>query len=281
MPSEMAFGGIEAGGTTFVASLAVGDPTNVVDYKRFPTTSSPEETYQTALDWFAQTGKPIGALGIATFGPVCLNRASASYGQIGATPKKGWRQYNILSFLSSKLPNVPIGIDTDVNAAALAELQYGTGRGANLHSLAYITVGTGVGVGLCVDGKSLIGMSHAEAGHIRVPRHESDPKDTFQGVCPSHGDCVEGDPVWDLVGYYLGQLCASICLMVSPERIVLGGGVPQRACLLASVEKHFVASINGYVDVPSGYIRKSALSVGPGVVGSQEVAYRAYHSKQG
>lgn len=200
---------------------------------------------------------------------------------------------------------VPVGIDTDVNAAALAELQYGTGRGANLHSLAYITVGTGVGVGLCVDGKSLIGMSHAEAGHIRVPRHESDPKDTFQGVCPSHGDCVEGlasataiaarlsihesalpavpdsDPVWDLVGYYLGQLCASICLMVSPERIVLGGGVPQRACLLASVEKHFVASINGYVDVPSGYIRKSALSVGPGVVGSQEVAYRAYHSKQG
>lgn len=182
-----------------------------------------------------------------------------------------------------------------MNGAAIAELKHGVGRGRDLRSLVYITIGTGVGVGICIDQKPLIGVSHAEAGHVRVGRH---PDDTFAGICPFHGDCVEGmssataiaarlrrtpdqlqnvaddDPVWDLIGFYLGRLCANLILTVSPEQIVLGGGVARRASLIPIVRREVDEALSGYVAglVSADMVQQSHLDPSAGVVGSHQLA---------
>lgn len=231
-------GAIEAGGTKFV--LAAGaDPAAPLRRHVIPTTS-PEETLNAAASWFEQQGG-ISALGIACFGPVDLDRGSPTWGHVMTTPKPGWSGCDVAGFLGRRL-DVPVGFETDVNAAALAEYQVARGEGAS--SLAYVTVGTGIGGGLVIDGAPVHGAAHPEMGHL-FPRRE--PGDEgFAGVCPFHHDCLEGlasgpaitarwgvalselapdHPAHAIIAGYLAQLCQAIAAVTAVERVVLGGGV--------------------------------------------------------
>ena len=254
--------GLELGGTKCLALLAEG--TRIVDRVRIPTTT-PAKTLA-ALDavlarWWAAT--PYAALGIASFGPLGLDPARADYGHITTTPKPGWAGTDVLGHFRRAVA-VPIGFDTDVTGAALAEYLWGDAQGLDVNL--YITIGTGIGGGAIVNGRPLRGLLHPEIGHIRVPRA---PGDTFPGTCRLHGDCVEGlasgpaiaaragrpatdlpadDPVWRNVGQELGQLCATLILALSPQRIALGGGVTGgHPDLLAMIRAAALAALNGYV----------------------------------
>ena len=234
--------GIELGGTKCIAVLGSGE--QIVDRRIFPTTT-PEETLGAAIallrQWDDQS--PIAAIGIASFGPIRVNPAAPDFGTILATPKPGWGGTQILGEVSRNL-SCPIAIDTDVNAAALAEYAQGAARGCS--SVVYLTIGTGLGGGVLIDGRPVHGRMHPEIGHIRVRRMSGD---TFTGACPFHGDCIEGlvagpalearlpvhpgeldrtDPAWDAVGLDLAELLAQLMLTLSPERIVIGGGVSMR-----------------------------------------------------
>jgi fructokinase len=290
--SRPLYGAIEAGGTKF-ACAAVSGPEELVDGLRaeIPTTS-PSATLSAVAEFFARVQRergPLAGIGIAAFGPVDIDPRSSGWGCMLATPKRGW------SGVSLKDPferfGCRIAIDTDVNAAALAEAHLGAGIG--LRSLAYITVGTGIGGGLVIDGRSVQGMLHPEMGHILVRR---DPRDTdFGGICPFHRDCLEGlasgpalmarwrDPVesWqeahpglEIAGGYLGQLAATAALMVSCERIVLGGGVMSSGRLLPFVRQAAERQLNGYLPVASRaggferYIVAAALGSLAGLTGA-------------
>jgi fructokinase len=245
-------GGIEAGGTKFV--LAVGSsPTHITARHTIPTTT-PEETLCKSSEWFEGQGR-ISSLGIASFGPVELDKASSQWGHITNTPKAGWQDSDITGYFRQRL-GVEVGFDTDVNGAALAEYRHGAGKDGTLTSLAYITVGTGIGGGLVINSKPVHGAGHPEIGHIFPRRHPSDL--TFAGLCPHHQDCLEGlasgpaiSERWgktlsdlplqheahDIVAYYLGQLCHTLFAATSVEVIVLGGGVMRTDGLLERVQQ--------------------------------------------
>lgn len=253
-------GGIEAGGTKFV--LAVGhSPTEITARHQIPT-RSPEETLGEAARWFARHS-PLAAIGIATFGPAVVDPADPAWGHIGRTPKPGWSGCDMAGFFAREL-SVPVGFDTDVNGAALAESRLGAGRDAG--SLAYVTVGTGIGGGLVIDGKAVHGAAHPEMGHTLPRRHRADMD--FGGVCPVHGDCLEGlasgpaimarwgrslsdlpgdHEAHDVIAHYLGGLCLSIFAMTAAEIIVLGGGVAKSPGLLARVREAWAALDNRYL----------------------------------
>ena len=240
----MIYGAIEAGGTKFVCAV-MNAPTRVVAEQVIATTT-PEETLANVVRFFEEaegTHGPLRGFGIASFGPVQVLRTSPPrWGRLLATPKPGWSHASLIEPLQSRWPRCAIELDTDVNAAALAESVLGAGRNAG--NIAYVTVGTGIGGGAVVNGGPLHGWMHPEMGHIRVRR---DPRDLdFPGTCPFHGDCVEGlacglaiqrrwgadlsrlgdeHPAPSIIGNYLGQLAATIALVLSPERIVFGGGV--------------------------------------------------------
>jgi fructokinase len=254
--------GIELGGTKCVCTLAAG-PDRIVAEARIPTTT-PEETLggiERILDaWRDAPG--FAALGVACFGPLELRIDAPDYGFITATPKPGWAHSEISPRLRRRY-GLPTAIDTDVTGAALAEARWGDAQG--LSSFAYITVGTGVGAGIVVDGKAVMGIGHAEAGHMLVRRF---PGDDWAGACPFHGDCVEGlaagpavekrlgikggdvaddDPVWDTVAHAIAGLCHNLVLGSVPERILLGGGLPtKRPQLLPMVRRMLVESLAGY-----------------------------------
>lgn len=253
-------GAIEAGGTKFV--LAVGtSPTDIVARHVIPT-QSPGETLPEAARWLAAQG-PIAALGLASFGPLDLDRASPTWGHITNTPKPGWRDCDIAGHFADAL-GCPVGFDTDVNAAALAEYRFGAGQRAT--SLAYVTVGTGIGGGLVIHGQPVHGAGHPEMGHI-LPRRPAQDRD-FAGICPHHGDCLEGlasgpaiaarwgkslselppgHEAHGIVADYLAQLCHALFATVSAEVIVLGGGVMQTPGLLASVRQRALALDANYL----------------------------------
>src|SRR5690242_6735137 len=213
---------------------------------RFATTT-PAETLERIADFFighALAG-PLAALGVASFGPLDLDPRSATFGFITTTPKQPWRQLVLVGSLRRAL-GIRVALDTDVNAAALAEHRWGRGRGVG--TLVYLTVGTGIGGGVLVEGRPLHGLVHPEIGHVRVPHDHA--RDAFAGVCPHHGDCLEGlasapalaarwgaapesladdHPAWALEAEYLALGLASVVLTLSPQRIVLGGGVMARA----------------------------------------------------
>jgi fructokinase len=262
--SEKLYGAIEAGGTKFVCVLArsVGE---IVAQTRIATTT-PVATLTATIEFFEASQRILGnvaAFGIGSFGPLDLRAKSPSWGCILDTPKQGWSGTDLVTPLRQRF-GVPVAIDTDVNAAALAESRYGAGRDCG--SLAYITVGTGIGGGLVVDGQSLRGMLHPEMGHIQVRR---DPRDLeFAGTCPFHRGCLEGlasgpaiQARWgnsldqlgqhhvahEVIGNYLGQLAATIALMVSSERIVFGGGVMQNRDLLQHIRRSAGDMLNGYL----------------------------------
>jgi fructokinase len=278
--------GVELGGTKCVAILASG-PERILARETVPTTS-PDETLGRLSDIL--TGwKPQGfrALGIASFGPLDLEA-----GTIASTPKPGWRGAEVRKRLE-RAAGVPTAFDTDVNAAALAEMRWGTGRG--MEDFAYVTVGTGVGVGLIVNGKPTRGFAHCELGHIRVARL---PGDTFGGSCPFHGDCVEGlaagpslkaragdrvadlapdDPIWESVAWALAQLCHAIVCAAAPRAIAIGGGVIEnQPHLLSRIEHMLAESLNGYIALPgSRYVRAPALGSDAGPLGAIALAMTA------
>jgi len=241
---------------------------------------------------------PVNAIGIGSFGPVDLNPNSESYGYVTTTPKKGWKNANVLGAFQEFA--IPVGISTDVNVAAFGELAYG--KHGPIRSCCYITVGTGIGVGVVVDGKDVTGLLHPEGGHF-PPQQK--PGDTFVGNCPVHGDCIEGlassgaiaarakvtqkdikdlpddHPVWDIEAYYLGYLCYVLACIVSPEVIVLGGGVLRRTILFPKIRAEFRKFNHGYLDhpkllgdsyiVPSIFNAKEAKATS-GAVGALELA---------
>ncbi len=260
------FGGVEGGGTKFVCVLGTG-PDHVVEETVFPTTT-PGETLRRVVDFFlsSREGVELQAIGVASFGPIDLDPNSPSYGSITTTPKAGWQHTDVVGRLRRAL-GVPIGWDTDVNGAALGERRWGAGAGAD--PLVYLTVGTGIGGGAIVTGRPLHGLLHPEMGHLLVPAFDGD---TFPGVCPFNGRCLEGvasgtalheragrpaqtlatdDPVWDLEAQYLAYGLLSITEIIAPRRIVVGGGVAGVPGLLDRVRRHLVRLNGGYIARPA------------------------------
>ncbi len=257
-------GGIEGGGTKFVCAVGTG-PHSIRAEARFQTTS-PEETMALVVDFFKQQEKNFGKLssiGFACFGPLDPNPGSPTFGHILPTPKPGWTNANVVGILRNSF-DVPIAFDTDVNGAALGEWRWGKGQG--LQNFIYLTVGTGIGGGAFVEGKLLHGLIHPEMGH--VPLSHDKVKDPFEGVCPFHGDCFEGlasgvaiekrwkrsgntlakdHPAWDLEAEYIAQALASYSFTLSPQRIIIGGGVGSLEHLLPKIQQKTKQFINGYI----------------------------------
>lgn len=274
------YGGIEAGGTKFVCAIGSGPG----DLRRttFPTTT-PAETIGRAIAFF--DNEKIEAIGIASFGPLDLER-----GFITATPKAGWRNTDFLGPVAHAL-QVPIGFDTDVNAAALAESRWGAGQG--LTDLIYITVGTGIGGGALVGGKPVHGRIHPEMGHVLIPR---DPADSYPGCCPFHSDCLEGlasgtamagrweckaqelpadHEAWRLEARYLAKGIVNFLLTLSPQRIILGGGVMHQAALFPLIRAEVARLINGYLPLGEDLIGPPQLGDNAGVLGAIALALQA------
>ncbi|MDV6330656.1 ROK family protein [Asticcacaulis sp. 201] len=293
------FIGIEMGGTKVVLAHGSG-PEDLSVPIRVPT-GHPDETLSAVIDsvhaLMAQHG-PVAGIGIASFGPIRVNKADARYGSFGLTPKAGYSHYNLLAPISAAFPDLPIAFDTDVNGAALGEGAFGGAQG--LDSFAYVTVGTGIGLGLIMNGRPAHGLLHPEAGHILVRR---DPvRDPFTGCCPFHGDCLEGlasgpaveqrtgkrgehlpdtDPVWGLVGNYLAQLFHSVTLVASPQRVIIGGSVGLKPAVLAQARTTLHASLAGYIEALStmesidSYVVPAALGDRAGVLGAIALAASA------
>jgi fructokinase len=281
----MTYGGIEAGGTKWVC--AVGDgPDGVLATETFPTTT-PDETIARVAGFFSRNDG-VEALGVGSFGPI-----DTKQGRITTTPKPGWAGTDVVSALEGAL-EVPVVFDTDVNAAALGERRWGAAAG--LDTFCYVTVGTGIGGGGMSNGTLMHGLLHPEYGHMRIP-HDRE-RDPFDGVCPYHGDCLEGlasgesirrrwgrpaeeldDPaVWELEAAYLALGFVNVVCTLSPERIIVGGGVPKQPSLLPLVRLEVQRLLAGYVDAPElrerldEFIVPPALGDRAGVLGAIELA---------
>ena len=281
------FGLIEAGGTKFV--LGVADASGAISaIHRIPTTI-PDETLGAAIGWFREQNHKPAAVGIAAFGPLELDRASPHWGHITRTPKPYWANTDLAGPFARAF-GCPVGIETDVNGAALAELRWGAGAG--LGSLLYLTIGTGVGGGFVSDDRLLRGLSHPEMGHIRLPRHPDDLG--FAGVCPFHGDCLEGlasgpaiearwgaslskleadHPGHAIIAWYLGQAVCTFQAIMEPARIVLGGGVMGTPGLLERVREQAAKAGAGYfAGDPADIVSAPGLGTNSGLMGALAVA---------
>lgn len=291
------FGALEAGGTKMVC--AVGDEQgNILERISLPT-RTPETTMPEMLAFFRN--KNLQAIGIGCFGPVDLDRASPTYGSILSTPKLSWQKFPIVQEFENAL-GIPAGFDTDVNAAALGEATWGCARDVN--SSVYITVGTGVGMGIIIEGRPLHGMMHPEAGHIFMDRHPNDPME--RSVCPYHDNCLEGlasgpsierrwgkkaqelagsAVVWELEAYYIGQAVCDYIMILSPEKIILGGGVMHQEQMLPLVRGEVRRQLNGYLDSRGlrdldNYIVPISLGDNQGVMGAVKLAMDAWEERK-
>jgi fructokinase len=292
------YGGIEAGGTKFVCAVGRG-PEQIFAVEQIPTTS-PAETLGRTLTFFQQQEYgSLSAIGIASFGPLDPEPSSPSYGYITATPKPGWSDTDFVGTIK-KAMQIPIGFDTDVNIAALGEWRWGAAQ--NLDTFLYLTIGTGIGGGGLVSGNMMHGLIHPEMGHIRIPHNlERDP---FTGVCPFHGDCFEGlangpamearwgqraetlpreHPAWELEAHYLALALVNFICTLSPQRIILGGGVMQQAHLFPLIRDRVVNLLNNYVQSPQilenieQYVVPPSLGVRAGVLGALALAMDIEH----
>jgi len=288
------YGAIEAGGTKFICLVGT-DPQHILEEARFNTTN-PSETLTNVVEFFkrAAAGKHLAAIGIGCFGPLDLDPHSPAFGSITATPKPGWSNTHILTMLQEAL-QTPVAIDTDVNAAALAEYTWGAAQG--IDPFVYLTIGTGIGGGGIINSAPLHGLVHPEMGHIRVP-HDLQ-KDPFEGVCPFHGDCFEGlasgpalykrwgqlaenlpdnHPAWELEAHYIALALSNLVCTLSPKRIICGGGVMQNQKLLPLVRQKLIEFLNGYVQSPEilenadNYVQPPALGNRAGVLGALAMA---------
>jgi fructokinase len=285
------YGGIETGGSKWVCALGTG-PDDIKAFETFSTTT-PAETIARAVEFFHRDGS-VAAIGIGSFGPVDQKPASRFWGHITSTPKPGWADTDIGPEVR-RLLEVPVAFDTDVNAAALGEHRWGAAQG--LDTFVYITIGTGIGGGGMARGQLLHGLVHPEFGHMRIP-HDLDADD-FPGVCPYHGDCWEGlasgrsiearwgkppeelldvPEVWELEARYVALGLVSAIAVLSPERIVIGGGVGTAPPLLPLVRRGVVELLNGYLRAPAfdegiaEYIVSPALGDRSGVLGAIALA---------
>ena len=292
----MRFGTLEAGGTKMV--LSVGNEHNELLSQTVIPTEAPEKTIPAMIAWFKTHG--ICALGIGTFGPVDLNPSSPTYGWITSTPKPNWQNTPLLPPLRDAL-SVPAKIDTDVNAAALAEWQLGAAKGLN--SCIYVTVGTGIGAGLVIEGKLVHGLIHPEFGHMLLRPEPSDQ--TPVGFCPWHHSCLEGlasgpaierrwgtkaqnlppdHEAWDLEAAYLAQMCMNAVCAFSPEKIILGGGVMQQKHLFPRIRQKTRQLLNGYIQSDAilrhidTYITEPGLGTKSGALGALLLAQSAYEA---
>lgn len=273
-------GGIEAGGTKFVCAVGTG-PGDLRAETRFPTTT-PEETIGQAITFFKEQAlqEPLAAIGIASFGPVDPNPASPTFGYITTTPKPGWAQTDFAGTIKRAL-GVPVGFDTDVNVAALGEYRWGAAQG--LDTFIYLTIGTGLGGGGLVNGHMIHGLIHPEMGHIYPPRH---PDDSYPGACPFHGNCLEGmsagpalqgrwgqraetlpldHPAWAIEAHYLAYGLVNFICTMSPQRIIMGGGVMDQSHLFPLVRRKTLELLNGYVQSPEILERIDEYIVPPGL----------------
>lgn len=255
------FGGIEGGGTKFVCVIGSG-PDDIRAEARIDTTT-PAETLDKVIAFFRESPHRIQALGVGSFGPVDPDPTSPTWGYITMTPKLPWRNTDIAGALQRGL-GVPIAFDTDVNVAAYGEYVWGAAQG--LEAFVYLTIGTGIGGGGLMHGKLMHGLMHPETGHLRIPHDWQ--RDPYPGCCPSHGDCLEGlangpalwgrwkvDPstlppdheAWKLEAHYIALALANIIYTVSPQRIILGGGVMDQAFLFPMIRREVQETLNGYI----------------------------------
>lgn len=294
----MKIGALEAGGTKMVLGVFTKDG-DLQEKKTLPTLE-PERTMPEIVAFFQDHG--IDALGVAGFGPLDLDKNSPTYGNITSTPKLAWRDYPLLhALLDGK--NIHAAIDTDVNAAVLAEMELGGAKG--LENAVYITVGTGIGGGVAVSGQLVHGLMHPEVGHMLLRPHPGDPNP--KGVCPYHDGCLEGlaagpaigarvemdakdlpdsHSVFEIEAYYLAQMCVNLILTVSPQRILLGGGVMQRQSLFEKVRVETLRLLNGYVQHDAilkqidEYIVPPKLFPLSGLVGAYLLGLHAFEGKE-
>lgn len=292
MTESRLVGGIETGGTKIVCAVGTG-PDDIRAEIRFPTTT-PDDTIAQAIEFFRESSgaESIRAVGVASFGPIDPDPGSATWGYLTNTPKAGWNQIDFVGQLTRAL-GVPAGFDTDVNGAALGEHRWGAARG--LSTFAYLTVGTGIGGGAMVEGRLLHGLLHPEMGHVLVTRRQGDD---LASMCPYHDACLEGlasgpaiqrrwgekaenlpedHPAWELEAWYLAQGLANLVFALSPERIILGGGVMKQAQLFPLIHRDFEGLIGGYVQVSAlaaleNYIVPPELGDRAGVLGAIALA---------
>jgi fructokinase len=295
--TDKLWGAVEAGGTKFIC-LAGRGPHDIVAERHIATTS-PEQTLRQVVDFFKGLNRhnQLQTIGIGSFGPLDLDANSPSYGYITATPKEDWSNVDIRGVISRAL-NVPVTIDTDVNAAALAEGRWGIAAGCD--NFVYITIGTGIGGGAVIDGKVRHGLNHLEMGHMLI-KHDL-KLDPFKGCCRFHTDCLEGlasgaainlrygrpaeslyakTEVWELEADYIAQGIVNIIYLLSPQKIILGGGVMKFPALLKMVQNQVLRLINGYlagnlVDNIAENITAAGLGEKSGVLGALLLAKDSY-----
>ena len=288
------YGCMEGGGTKFVCAVGTG-PENIIEESRFPTTS-PSETLAQATAFFKKFN--LAAIGLAMFGPLDLNPVSPTYGFNTATPKAGWTNTDVLGKFKRAF-DVPVAIDLDVNAAALGEFTW-LAENKKLDSLVYFTIGTGIGAGVLLNGQIVHGLTHPEAGHMRLPHDLA--KDPFPGGCPFHADCFEGlasgpamaerwhrpaeslpddHPAWDLEATYIALALNNVITMLSPRRIILGGGVMEHQSIFPLVREKVRKYLNGYIASPviagdmEAFIVPPGLGKRSGILGAMRLAKMA------
>lgn len=286
----MKLGALEAGGTKMVC--AIGDETGKIEERISIPTKTPQETIPLLIDFYQKRG--IDALGIGCFGPLELNPQSEKYGYITTTTKEAWRNFDFLGSMKRAL-KCPVGFDTDVNGSVLGEVTFGQAKGKNC--VLYLTIGTGVGAGIYIEGKLLHGMLHPEAGHVLITKRESD---AYKGKCPYHKNCLEGlaagpaleerfgkkaaeladvKEVWDLEADYIAQALIGYILTLSPEMLILGGGVMHQEQLFPLIRQKVTEYLGGYVNTEElkdmdHYIVPASLNDDQGIMGCLELARR-------
>ena len=292
------YGGVEAGGTKTSCILG-SDPEHILDECTISTTT-PEETITKVVEFFANATEPISAIGIGSFGPIDLNRSSRSFGYITNTPKPGWQNTDLIGTIGRAL-KVPIVFDTDTNVAGLGEIRWGNARG--LDHILYMTIGTGIGGGFIINGKPLHGLLHPEMGHMLIPHDWK--QDPFPGICPFHGDCLEGlasgpaihkrwgalgeslssdHQAWTLETRYIATALVNLLCVLSPQRIILGGGVMSRGELFDGIRVRMKELSNRYFDHVqlydkiAEYVVPAKLGDRVGVLGALALAEAAFDS---
>jgi len=292
------YGGIEAGGTKFVCAVGSNPDdlcVNVIE------TTTPDETISRVIAYFKEQNstKKLSSIGIGSFGPIDLNRNSKTYGFITSTPKLNWENVDFVGAIRSSF-NIPIGFDTDVNAAAIGEYQWGAAQG--LTNFIYLTIGTGIGGGGIINGIPLHGLLHPEMGHIFIPRDNSDKK-SYEGNCPRHKDCFEGlasgpairnrwgrppqdlnqdHPAWEYIAKYISYALVNYICTLSPQRIIIGGGVMKQSKLYPLIHQMVKELLNNYLQLPEiieniqNYIVPPTLGDRSGILGAIALAKQAY-----
>ena len=287
----MRLGALEAGGTKLVC--AIGDESGKIYEQVSIPTETPEITMPKLISYFEE--RKIEALGIGCFGPIDPDKKSETYGYITSTPKLAWADYNIVGTMEKSLM-IPVGFDTDVNGSVLGEVTFGQAKGKKC--VVYVTIGTGVGAGIYIEGKLLHGMLHPEAGHILLTQRQDD---TYEGTCPYHKTCLEGlaagpaiearwgrkavelkddARVWDLEAYYIAQAIVNYILILSPQMIILGGGVMHQEQLFPKIRSYVKKMMNGYIKTKEmadldHYIVPASLHDDQGIMGALELGRRA------